>query len=88
MPLGPLEEIGEITGVPMNEKNLGIFMETCDFRKPVYENGDGPISQNNTVDRFRNPAPPGLCLKPCKSWDKLPTSTGFLRLISEQSKVL
>ena len=29
----------------------------------------------DTVDG-RNPAPPGMVLKPCKKWDKQPTSTG------------
>ena len=33
-----------------------------------------PVSSSHTVDG-RNPAPPGM-YKPCKSWDKLPTSTG------------
>ena len=34
-----------------------------------------PFFSFHTVDG-RNPAPPGMVLKPCKSWDKLPTSTG------------
>ena len=25
-----------------------------------------------------NPAPPGMVLKPCASWDKLPINAGFL----------
>ena len=33
----------------------------------------------NTVDE-RNPAPPGMVIKPCKYWDKLPTSTGDRRI--------
>ena len=34
-----------------------------------------PFFSFHTVDG-RNPAPLGMVLKPCKSWDKLPTSTG------------
>ena len=29
-----------------------------------------------TVDGWNPKQPPGMVLKPCKSWDKLPTSTG------------
>ena len=38
-----------------------------------------------TVDG-RNPAPPGMVLKPCKSWDKLPFPQ-LVRRISEPSTV-
>ena len=37
------------------------------------------IVQYNTVDG-RNPANHLGCLKPCKQWDKLPTSTGVSRI--------
>jgi len=39
--------------------------------------------QQHTVDG-RNPAPPGM-YKPCKQWDKLPTSTGDRRISSINS---
>ena len=36
----------------------------------------------------RNPAPPGMVLKPCKFWDKLPTSTGDRRIYEPSTVAL